>query len=45
MEMIYLMTKGDFLQIDKVIAMSAGQFLYLSEYLLRKQALESKENK
>jgi len=42
MEIIYLISQGNLLDIDRVTNLPARQFLFIGEYLLKKRKIESK---
>lgn len=41
MEIIYLLTKGDFTKFDEVVSWDLHRFLFQGEYLLRKRIVEN----
>jgi hypothetical protein len=41
MELMYLISKGDFTKIEEVSSWSTEKFLSLGEYLLRKRIVEN----
>lgn len=45
MELIYLILNGDMMRMSEVFSMKAHEFLFVSEYLYRKQRIENRPKK